>query len=158
MDSFLAWSMNKWVFKWILMWSYLVKLQVIIWNYRRNLLIVVLYFSRCGSFCMKLTQMTIVKKVAGLTRTHHTLLALVRFMVGFKSKNQWATSGVIFIWGGKTHQKSPVQVINQPGKPEESLVTALCCSQPPPANIMLQIFSYIVQLDYLQTLNTFLCL
>lgn len=89
-------------------------------------------------------------------------------MVGFKSKTQESQKGkqlvvVILIWGEKkkTHKKSkPKPQTSQSRKPEESLVDALCFFQPTPSppNFMLQIFSYIVQLNNLQTLNTFLCL
>lgn len=92
-------------------------------------------------------------------------------MVGFKSKNQESQEVkqlvvIILIWGGKNptkkkpNKKKPKSTTktNQPTKPEGSLVNPLCCSQPSPTDIVLQIFNYIVQLDSLQTLNTLLCL
>lgn len=126
-----------------------------------------LYFGTFGSFCRYLIYTIIIKNVDWPHKYHHSLLALVRLMAGLKSKNQQSQKGkqlvvIILIWGGHSPQKkktnqTPQKPTNQPwGKLSQCFM--LLSTDLPPANIMLQIFSYIVHLDNLQTLNTFLCL
>jgi len=77
--------------------------------------------------------MIIIKNLGWPCKHHHSLLALVRLMVGFKSENQQSQKvkqlvvASLLRWK-KTHQKRKKS--NQATKTEESFVNALCFSQP----------------------------